>query len=513
MLSPSTALLALAAVRLAMAQNNGCIQLTGSSMCPGFSDQYINPSNLQTQWAFFSDVTDVASFDREMANYLAIGGQFAQTKYNEQLGCTNTSSTYVLQYERTFLCSKFSQISYTAGCYTNTNVIRRMACQQTCLFFAASENYLVDDPVSCGTTNTVGDYRQGNLTQDFTSCTDWTTLSSNNTDTCVLGQINEPNCGFGRSTTQLCNYCNPQSGALVNACCGRDNVDISSCGYTLNAAQISSAVFSPNANGATALPNSESSNNNSSSNGGGGGGLSGGAIAGITIACVVVALKLVALFWFCCWRRKSRGGHTMAEEYGIRKSKRPKDWQNSRQDSDDGASPIFNEKKSSDPELVGTPNSNFISGRLRGGRRTSLDSSAYSSSRESRNLVSSYRDHYSRKNIVPGSVVTAIYTYNANLPDELHLEPENLVTINKIFDDGWASGTITDGPGGAETTGFFPLVVVSLSQGESAYDAAESSVSGYSGRASSYKGRPGVASSAGSQAGDGNIHDPAIHQK
>lgn len=31
-----------------------------------------------------------------------------------------------------------------------------------------------------------------------------------------------------------------------------------------------------------------------------------------------------------------------------------------------------------------------------------------------------------------GSVVTAIYTYNANLPDELHLEPENSVIINKI---------------------------------------------------------------------------------
>jgi len=217
-----------------MAQNSGCIQLTGSTMCPGFSDQYINPTNLASQWDFFNQVTDVSSFDNQLSNYLASGNGFQQQKYIQELGCTNTSSTFVLQYERTFLCSEFTQISYTAGCYTGTNVIRRMACQQTCLRFASSENYLVNDALSCGPTDLTGSAltaRQGNLTQDFTSCTDWTTLSSNNTDTCVLGQLNEPNCGFARSKTQLCNFCNPQSGSLVNSCCGT-NVDLDGCGYT-----------------------------------------------------------------------------------------------------------------------------------------------------------------------------------------------------------------------------------------------------------------------------------------
>lgn len=99
-----------------------------------------------------------------------------------------------------------------------------------------------------------------------------------------------------------------------------------------------------------------------------------------------------------------------------------------------------------------------------------------------------------------GSVVTAIYTYNANLPDELHLEPENSVIINKIvrtllsfndrnlmshqFDDGWASGTIADGPAGQPVDGFFPLVVVTCAGHDPAYDAA-SSISGYTARSSS----------------------------
>jgi len=282
---------------------------------------------------------------------------------------------------------------------------------------------------------------------------------------------------------------------------------------TLNAAQIESGAFSSNADSAaTALP--ESTSSSSSNNGGGGGGLSKGAIAGIVIGSVLGALKLAFLFWFCCWRRRSRGGHTMAQEYGIRKGDgvaggmRP--W-NTRHSSDDGASPIFNEKQKNSQDDIGTPNSQFVSGRLRGGR-TSLESSTYtSSSGEARNLVSSYRDHYSHKNIVPGTVVTAIYTYNANLPDELHLEPEDQVTINKIFDDGWASGTMNDGNGG-ESQGFFPLVTVTLAgDDQSGYDGA-SSVSAFTARTSSARGG-GVAkaSTAGSQAGDANIHDPQVH--
>jgi len=138
-------------------------------MCPGFSDQYINPKNLASQWPFFSQVTDVSSFDDQLSLYLGSSGNqgFIADKYIEQLGCSNSTSTFVLQYSQTFLwwvpllsivalfpidtekrlrfcnSSMFTQISYTAGCYTGTNVIRRMACQQTCLQFASSENYLV----------------------------------------------------------------------------------------------------------------------------------------------------------------------------------------------------------------------------------------------------------------------------------------------------------------------------------------------------------------------------------
>ena len=230
---------------------------------------------------------------------------------------------------------------------------------------------------------------------------DWTTLSSNNTATCVLGQENEPNCGFGSSRTQLCNFCNPQSGALVSSCCGGSNVDLNGCGYTLSAAQIEalpSGVTSAGDASATAAA-ADLANQGSSSQSDDGG-LSGGAIAGIVIGSVVGAAKLALLWWFCCYRRKRKNGHTMAEEYGIIAPGKFGSHRSDTSSSVDG-SPVFREKGDAKEVLQSPHSSASASKGLRGGRM-SWDSSAYTSSTgEARNLVSSYRDHYSSVNIVP----------------------------------------------------------------------------------------------------------------
>ena len=92
------------------------------------------------------------------------------------------------------LSSEFTQISYTAGCYAESNVTRKMMCQQTCLQFAASENELIavrwilfvvhdvalthvpQDSTACNAQASFSAQRQTTLTTDFTSCTG--TLSS-----------------------------------------------------------------------------------------------------------------------------------------------------------------------------------------------------------------------------------------------------------------------------------------------------------------------------------------------
>jgi hypothetical protein len=77
----TTVACALLASRLptTMAQES-CISLTGSTACPAFNASSISTnSNLTGLFPFLSDVTDTASFDTGIQNY--VSGNYAQTKY------------------------------------------------------------------------------------------------------------------------------------------------------------------------------------------------------------------------------------------------------------------------------------------------------------------------------------------------------------------------------------------------------------------------------------------------
>jgi hypothetical protein len=91
-----------------------------------------------------------------------------------------------------------------------------MICQSTCLEYSASENAVVNSTTYCPGPDTTNGNRTYNLNKDFVDCTNWTTLVTNNSATCVSGASNEGNCGFGTSTTQLCGFC---SGSSPDDCC------------------------------------------------------------------------------------------------------------------------------------------------------------------------------------------------------------------------------------------------------------------------------------------------------
>lgn len=59
----------------------------------------------------------------------------------------------------------------------------------------------------CPGGDNTGGTRQVQLLKDFSDCTNWATLATNNTETCVQGSANEDNCGYGSSTAQLCDFC------------------------------------------------------------------------------------------------------------------------------------------------------------------------------------------------------------------------------------------------------------------------------------------------------------------
>jgi hypothetical protein len=69
--------------------------------------------------------------------------------------------------------------------------------------------------------------------------------------------------------------------------------------------------------------------------------------------------------------------------------------------------------------------------------------------------IPAVKDQYSSNDICPGETVVAIYPYNATLNDEITLKPDDVVTVQRLYDDGWALGRTEAGAEGA-----FPLVCV-----------------------------------------------------
>ena len=60
------------------------------------------------------------------------------------------------------------------------------------------------------------------------------------------------------------------------------------------------------------------------------------------------------------------------------------------------------------------------------------------------------------------SNVFVLYPYNAALPDELTIIPDQTIRVTRIYDDAWAAGQIL---GSSFREGAFPLVCVTVSEG------------------------------------------------
>lgn len=171
----SSALLAVAtlvAAPLAAAQqmtSDGCMRLLGSVACPGFSNAWINPSNVSQAFPFFTGVNTVGAFDAAFFNYISSADGYRRTKFGEQLACSNASQA-TIRYQRTVLCSQLVNEHWSQVCtelYNASSVAMgpRMICQNDCEQFAFSENAIVQNATYCPGPDLTGGFRQGNLTK------------------------------------------------------------------------------------------------------------------------------------------------------------------------------------------------------------------------------------------------------------------------------------------------------------------------------------------------------------
>ncbi len=369
--------------------------------------------------------------------------------------------------------------------------------------------------------------RNRTLRNDYVTCTDWTTLTSTNNATCVLGLENEGNCGWGPEVNnQLCQYCDPSGNQTVSACCFDAKTDLSQCarfGFP------GAAAIRPTMSiGTSLLPSQTASSSSSAASGSTTGaavgsaadvgsntgavtrsGLTGGQLAGIIVGSIIGALLLGALLaWLALSRRKRNneaaarknalpgpgagavaagaGGGVYQNSNGTHEGSTEKAggasaWKHS-MDTAHRDSPVSNFKSTGNVSSPSPVSASTGAGVLAGAgagagaaavglagagaaARQSGDErpkSSFSTNTDGRGTtVAMVKDQYSGHEIHPDDTVVAIYPYTASLNDELNLEPDDVVTVVRLYDDGWALGRTESGQEGA-----FPMVCVTSSKGD-----------------------------------------------
>ncbi|GAC71819.1 hypothetical protein PANT_5c00089 [Moesziomyces antarcticus T-34] len=486
---PSSRAVKMAAVALpaailastALAASDSCISLKGSSMCPSFQNNFVRPSNLSSEFGFFDTVTDVASFDSLFQYYMTSQNGYYNDKIQDGLGCNTTLAQNVtVQWQQTVFCSQFSEASFQSGC--TAEVPPTLVCQETCNQFASSEEDIVDNTAYCRSTNELNPFqrsvRQDTLSNDYYTCTDYSSLATTNVNSCATGIENEGSCGFGYSIDQLCAFCDPAGGLTPPPCCSESRTDLSQCAQwghplaatirptTTIATNVPGAAQSTAAAGASASANSATGQQLVSANDQV---FSKAELAGIIVGCCVGAALLGALLALLCFRRRGDKGDTEKNTiYGdaANESHVERPWIQSEEamlKSPELGRPSTDAKFANAAgvgALTGAAAVAAAKGRDSADERPNSAMSGETGTDGRGTTIPAVKDQYSSHDICPGETVVAIYPYNATLNDEITLQPDDVVTVQRLYDDGWALGRTEAGGEGA-----FPLVCVTSTKG------------------------------------------------
>lgn len=452
-------------------------------------------------------------------------------KIQDGLGCNTTLAQNVtIQWQQTVFCSQFSQASFESGC--TAQVPPTLVCQETCNQYASSEEDIVDNTAYCRSTEQLNPFqrsvRSDTLSNDYYTCTDYSSLATTNVNSCVTGIENEGSCGFGYSIDQLCAFCDPAGGVTPPPCCYEARSNLSQCsqwGHPLaatirptttvatnvpGAAQATAADVSGSAgansatvtNGAaspTATGNGASGQNGSSRTNSGAGasstlgsnnaGISGanmapegqqlvsaddqvfskGELAGIVVGCCVGAAILGALLALCLFRRRGERNDTEKNTvYGdaANESHVERPWIQSEEamlKSPELGRPSTDAKFANTTgvgALTGAAAVAAAKGRDSADERPNSAMSGETGTDGRGTTIPAVKDQYSSHDICAGETVVAIYPYNATLNDEITLQPDDVITVQRLYDDGWALGRTESGSEGA-----FPLVCVTSTKG------------------------------------------------
>ncbi|KAI1192184.1 hypothetical protein F5B17DRAFT_3046 [Nemania serpens] len=286
--------------RLIIAQEQpSCIQLTGSTTCPAFSNAFVSTNkNVTDLFSFLKVVKDVHGFDSQLNQYLS--GEWRQRQYQTLLGCGAvdlSDNDLYARFSTSVLCNGIVQNSIPY-CKMSDEA-QRPLCAADCAQYAQSEEYIVANPSLCPVP---GSNAQAQIRSDFEICA--LPADALSPTSCLHATNNEPdNCGYGDSVFGLCSYCASGGINSTDTCC-----------YNSNAQERCKDVVLPTIipqNFTSATPTPTSTPTGTHVPGGSGGrGISGGAIAGIVIGSIAGALLIALLLFFCIrqLRRRQQNG-------------------------------------------------------------------------------------------------------------------------------------------------------------------------------------------------------------
>ncbi|CAG8680335.1 8275_t:CDS:2, partial [Cetraspora pellucida] len=443
-----------------------------STTCPAFanysiSSEIMTASDITGQpFSWLAGASNVSQFDSLLQSY--VNDQYASWRYKQSLSCSNfTSTTMYARYTYTIICAEMVEYSLSRQCTSSNAVIPRNLCNSTCASHVSSVLTIAYDQTICPSPNNTGLQSLVNLIK---WCSNESNVDSNN-ETCISGDLNEPNCGFGQDINSFCQYCKNQ-----NTCCLQSSSALSQCNITSPSHTVATSP--------TSSPSSLSDSTNTSS---------------MTLTMLIAIFAsifgsfLLFSIIFCCFIKKSKlrrktnamsgpdssdgGGETGFTTKGV------PTYTSAFYSRPPGGGDFDAGSENLGYSDVVSPSTTVGGGSETGGRQQQTASNNGSGPRtipERTSLIipisndpTGTESEHER--------VAVVHKYEATLADELSISPNDVIDIVQKFDDGWAVGiNRTTGKAGA-----FPMVCVN-SSGNTNYGSGLVDQSGGSGYSQQY---------------------------
>ncbi|CAG8492428.1 6120_t:CDS:2 [Funneliformis mosseae] len=505
--------------------------ISSASSLKSPSSQDSKGAIFDTNFNWLLEAENITRFDELLLNY--VNTQYIKWRYkegtNSTLGVTQCSEvtpiissiTTYARYTLTTICAYLVQQPQSRLCSANDTLPNeRKLCKQTCLNHYDSLQGIANSPNVCiiGTTSDINE-RLDDLNK-------WCTLPQNTDDNattnCISGEENEPNnCGFKDDTRGLCSYCKDND---TNSCCDTAS-NILQCPYKIPSVSDSSPTIpispiSPNSSDSNA-PGMATSLNGKPSR------------LALILGTLAGGCLILGLIVYCCVKKRrgksDRRVSFFATPYFYF---RPP---NVVGDGNDGAEMIGRYSHSiatpNTPSNAGTGsllsnisaegvalatsgaaigannnspykgiyNINAGSGSLKLGGSNLSNLNVNSSSNPnvtlkmstSSSIIGTTNSSSTSVQLAPlpphsdsidlgsggesggeeANIVVVVFSYSAQLPDELELSVNDVIEVKQKFDDGWAVG-INRNTG---KEGAFPNVCVAEFETENAGESGSGS--------------------------------------